>query len=327
MDVSVIICTYNRSVSLRRTLDGFLSSQPGPGVRWELMVVDNNSSDDTKSVCESFVGRLPIRYVFEPCQGQSAARNRGIAEAAGSLLLFTDDDVDVDSGWVAAHWDAARRHPEMAFFTGKVIPRWMEPPPKWLEENSRVVLVGISMRFDRGDEEVEVTDTTWPAVGANLVFRKGVFEKTDLLFREDLGLKGNEPVRWEEIVLIRQMMAKGFRGLYVPGAFVHHRNGSERTTEHYVRKWFKGWGMTDIRLGQVDLTTRHWLFGVPRWWWRKMLENVISYGVARLTQPPQVWLERECRMARRWGRICELRAQGKRGTRRSPQTEPTGLPF
>ena len=102
MDISVIICSYNREDSLRKTLTRLCDLEIPPHLSWELLLVDNNSTDGTRQVCESFIPKLPVRYLFEPLQGVNRARNRAVAEAAGQLLLFTDDDVNMDRNWIAA---------------------------------------------------------------------------------------------------------------------------------------------------------------------------------------------------------------------------------
>jgi glycosyltransferase involved in cell wall biosynthesis len=105
--LSVCICTYNRSQSLARTLDS-LSIPTGDAACTEVLIVDNNSTDGTAQVAESFRIKLPIRRHMETRQGASHARNRAVAEFCGDLLLFTDDDVRLEAGWLAAYLEASR---------------------------------------------------------------------------------------------------------------------------------------------------------------------------------------------------------------------------
>ncbi len=100
VQVSIIICTCNRAALMRRTLDSMRSLAIPRGVTWEIVVVNNNSTDDTAAVLASFAERLPLTCVFEPVPGLSRSRNRGVAASSGDLLLFTDDDVLVEPGWV-----------------------------------------------------------------------------------------------------------------------------------------------------------------------------------------------------------------------------------
>src|SRR5947207_180454 len=102
MRVTVAICTFNRAESLRRTLESVAALHLPEALDWEVVVVNNNSTDHTDSVIESFKERLPIRREFEPQPGASNARNRAVYVAKGDYFVWTDDDVVVDNGWLAA---------------------------------------------------------------------------------------------------------------------------------------------------------------------------------------------------------------------------------
>jgi len=285
-----------------------------PGdVRWELIVVDNNSSDSTRQVCESLQGTLPIRYLFEPNQGKSRALNRSLTATAAPLLAFTDDDVDVDAHWLAEIVAAARRNPDAGFFHGRIFARWECPPPAWLAEHATTSLSPVAVHFDRGDRERVLTEKDKPFFGANLTFRRDVFAN-GLRFREDLG-RGNGPVPGEEEDVIEKIMAKGGKGVYVPGALVHHRNPPGRMTESYMRQWCKGAGMKEVRVDNAEL--RHLWFGAPRWYWKQLVLSAFKCGATRWTRPASVWLPAEMKMAMTWGAIveCRNRTRNERSTR------------
>src|SRR5262249_52705605 len=114
MDLSVVVCTYNRSTSLRRTLAALEAQEVPPGLAWEIVIVDNNSSDDTRAVVDAFgtACSIPVRYAFEPRQGLSFARNTGVAHAKGEILACTDDDCRPEPTWIRhivagiARWSA-----------------------------------------------------------------------------------------------------------------------------------------------------------------------------------------------------------------------------
>src|SRR5204862_6920845 len=116
VSVSVVICTWNRAGLLDQTLARMRELHVPAGLAWELLVVNNNCTDDTDAVVARHAPHLPLRVVHEPKQGHSNARNRGVAEARGELVLWTDDDVQVDPGWLAALADGAARHPGAAGF-------------------------------------------------------------------------------------------------------------------------------------------------------------------------------------------------------------------
>ena len=134
MDVSVIVCTRNRASSLKRTLQSLADLSVPAGLCWEMIVVDNNSTDDTPDVIAGFSGVLPLVAAFEARDGLSNARNRGVQAAAGTYMVWTDDDVVVDRQWLAAYVEAFRRWPEAAVFGGKIIPVYEEPSPAWARD-------------------------------------------------------------------------------------------------------------------------------------------------------------------------------------------------
>jgi len=100
--ISVIVCTYNRASYLQKTLTSFFEQTCLGAVDHELLVIDNNSSDDTPQVVEEFKARPGARYIFERRQGLCCARNRGVAESRGEIVAFLDDDVIVDKNWLAS---------------------------------------------------------------------------------------------------------------------------------------------------------------------------------------------------------------------------------
>ena len=308
MEISVIICTFNRCASLRQTLETCCTLKIPTGVTWELLVVDNNSTDHTKDVCQKFTGKLPLRYVFEARQGKSFALNQSISAAQGELLLFTDDDVDLDKAWLAATVEAARRYPEAGFFGGKVIPKWNSPPPRWLAEHSARMLSGVTVHYDQGPRERFLTSDSEVFMGANLSIRRNIFNN-GYHFREDLGPNGHDQVRGEESKLLTQLLHDGCTGAYVPEAIVYHRNPRNRMTERYVREWFIGYGMSEVRCGEVS--RNHCLCGAPRHAWKTAILNCTKYLTTRWTCPSAVWLAAEIKMATMWGVITEMRRQAR----------------
>src|ERR1044072_1577697 len=114
-DISVILCTYNRCELLKKSIASVLN-QDCSGVKFELLVVDNNSADETRAVCDSFISQssIPIHYIFEPRQGVSYARNAAIARAKAPIMAFFDDDVCVSRNWLAGIKQAFDDHPEIA---------------------------------------------------------------------------------------------------------------------------------------------------------------------------------------------------------------------
>jgi len=278
------------------------------GLQWELIVVDNNSTDDTRLVSEEFSRTIPVRYVFEGRQGKGHALNRGIEEARGGLLVFTDDDVSVDAKWVASYLDAARKHSNASFFGGRVLDSWESPPPKWVENSMR--LLPMNVHVDRGAVGRFLKHGENPFfVGANFCCRKSVFD-SGVMYRNDGSPAAEDYIPGEDNVLQQELLAHGFKGFYEPAAIVFHRHAASRQTERYLRRYHRGYGVAEVRNGEI-LMTNLW-FGVPRYCWRAVIINAIKYLAARWCAPSRVWITAEANMAQTWGKICECRRIVKR---------------
>src|SRR5882762_10192174 len=139
MFITIAICTFNRAESLRRSLDSLVAMRMPHDLAWELIIVNNNSTDHTDYVINEYLDHLPLRPESEPQPGQSNARNRAIDAAKGDYIVWTDDDVVVDAGWLTAYVEAFRRWPEVAVFGGRITPRYEAPVEKWVMESEAVL--------------------------------------------------------------------------------------------------------------------------------------------------------------------------------------------
>lgn len=161
---SIVLCTYNRAERLIQTLAFLDQLDPMEDAAIELIVVDNNSSDGTRSVCEGFAARARVsfRWVFENHQGLSHARNRGLAEADGSIIIFTDDDITVPSHWAAEYARVFREHEADCVF-GRIVPDWGGDKPSWYDSKFGPIFGAL----DYGSEEFVVTTRNFEFFGAN----------------------------------------------------------------------------------------------------------------------------------------------------------------
>lgn len=230
----VAICTFNRAVSLRKTLASFVSCRVPDGLAWELLVVDNASTDHTGGVVKEFEGSLPLRYIHEATQGLSHARNRAVAETAGSgLLIFTDDDVRVETDWIAAFAAATDAHTEVDFFGGRVKPLFEGGRPGWLRDENMDLLDGLFVNYDAGAGSREITSGDVLPVGASMGFRPACFEGGNR-FRTDLGVCGRDKGRGEDTEFLDRLLKSGRRGFYVADALSRHEVAPERLTFRYA---------------------------------------------------------------------------------------------
>ncbi len=219
--ISVLIATYHRPVLLERTLKSIFESD----LRQEavqLIVVDNADDAETARICGALQRRGPanltlIRLV-EGKPGKNAALNRGLEQAAGDLILFTDDDVLVDPGWVRSMAAAARRWPQHVYFGGRVLPAWPGEPPAWLRESRYLSVCFTAM--DRDDPEGPIA--TFVPFGPNMAVRRAVFDE-GVRYDDAVGpTPESSYVMGSEAELTRRLKARGHQPVYVPKSVVHH---------------------------------------------------------------------------------------------------------
>src|SRR5581483_1450548 len=257
--ISVIICTYNRAESLKRTLES-LAAVDAPGdLAWEIVVVDNHSGDATRAVVEDFAGAsaLRVRYVYESEQGLSRARNRGVRAAAGDILAFIDDDVTVDRAWLRALRDAFERTGGLGV-GGKIVPVWPFPKPDWLTEQGPYRLMNVIVGFDLG---AAPRDLDRPPFGANMSFARRAFERYGV-FRTDLGRVGASLICNEDTEFGARLLRAGEKLFYEPRALVYHPVERRRAEKRYFQSWYFNYGRVSMRLRGVPQAAC-W-FGVPR---------------------------------------------------------------
>src|SRR5271166_1204464 len=183
MDVTVVICTWNRAAMLAETLEILSAVRVPTNIEWECIVVNNNCTDRTEEVLASFAGRLPLRNLSEPIAGLARSRNRAVRAARGDLVLFVDDDIHVDREWMAAFVDAMAAWPAASYFGGRIEPLYRTQPPAFVTDNL-AALGGMLGMLDYGAVERLFRGTEAP-FGGNMGIRRAVFENRT--FDEQLG--------------------------------------------------------------------------------------------------------------------------------------------
>lgn len=248
MRITVAICTRNRAAQLRLVLTSVSRLRAPAGLEWEVCVVDNGSTDATRQTVESFVGKLPARYIFEPKAGLSNARNRAVAEARGEYICWTDDDVELDSNWLSAYAAAFDQRPEAAVFGGRILPRLQGPTPKWFMESIGAwPLQALLAARDFGDEEIplsfEANVVPW---GANFALR--IAEQRQHPYDPNLGVSPAQRRLGEEAAVMFQILRTGAVGWWVPEAMVHHIIPPRRQSWSYIYEFFVAMGETQAYL-------------------------------------------------------------------------------
>jgi glycosyltransferase involved in cell wall biosynthesis len=243
MKFTVAIGTWNRASLLFQTLDNLTRVEP-PAVLWELVVVNNNSTDETESVLDHFSERLPLRRVFEPEPGIANARNAAIRHANGEYIVWTDDDVLIDKEWLRAYERAVNQWPDTALFGGPVRPKFEGTPPAWLVDIWPKV-AEVFVTRDPGKEPIELDGADHIPYGANYVVRTR--EQQKFPYDPNLGRKHGAGMLGEETAVIEAILASGGRGRWIPDADVQHWIRTEQQTIEYLRSYFTLLGKTHYR--------------------------------------------------------------------------------
>jgi len=302
LPATVIFSSYNGARRLVRTLDS-LVAQDLPQDRWELIAVDNNSSDDTLAVLGGYEGRLPIVVLRHDVPGKSGAVNAAIARARGELIVFTDDDIEAEPHWLSALVDCAATHPEFGIFGGRIVPDWERVPDgqeflDWIPMGSTFAVV---------DEDRSGPCEPTKVWGPNTTIRRQYLATER--YREDIGpLPGGLFAMGEDSEIVLRLARQGVRTYRCAEAVVHHFVPAASMTEAWVQKRAErlGYGMPAVfpdevpqgpRVGGVPLNTwiesAHWelrsalLYPLPsnrlRFWaiWKRNYLRGYRAGIRR----------------------------------------------
>ena len=286
--VTVLIATHNRATRIRETLGALLAQQTPAGLGWEILVVDNGSTDETLEVFRAMAMRSPgrLRYVSEPRLGKSRALNAGIAVARGAVIALTDDDVSPAADWVAtAATVLDRRGVDGA--GGRILPRWEAEPPSWLAGNRRLLDYLAIMDFDR-PAMLPVPVGSYPQVwGANMVFRRSALQALGG-FDTGLGPVGGRRYCDEDVDIVRRMLRSGRAVAYDPALTVFHRVPRARLRRAYFRRvmWDMGEGEA-LAAAEAPIGPR--LLGIPRWRFRFMVRLAVNSTARTIARRPSAF--------------------------------------
>lgn len=240
-EISVIICTYNRDKYIYRTLE-HIARNGFPAERYEILLIDNNSTDRTFTYCQKFrenFSDVNFRYFQETRQGLSFARNRGIREAQGEILLFLDDDAFMQENYLHQLTLYLKDYPDTAAFGGKITPEYESGKvPVWMSKWTYSWVSAI----DKGREVCLFEGRSYP-IGANMGFRRTALPADG--FNTSLGRNKGNLMGGEEKDIFHRLKANKARVYYFPKTEVIHVIPEKRTTPAYIRQMASGIGKSE----------------------------------------------------------------------------------
>jgi glycosyltransferase involved in cell wall biosynthesis len=232
--ISAIICTHNRDTYLGAAIDSLLMQEFAAG--FEVVVVDNNSSDRTREVVEQRLSNPKMKYVFEPILGLSVARNTGAKESRGEIIAYLDDDAVACDRWLQILYSAYENNSKIAIAGGKVTLLWPQgiQQPQWLSPG----LASNLGAYDLGDTIVYIEQPGLTPRGLNYSIRRSFLNEIGG-FDPHLGRVGKNLLSNEELQMTEFALQRGWQVAYLPDALVAHNVAPERLN----RSWFlnRGW--------------------------------------------------------------------------------------
>ncbi|PSF35527.1 glycosyltransferase [Aphanothece hegewaldii CCALA 016] len=234
--IAAIICTYNRDYFLKFALDSLLTQDCDD---YEIIVVDNGSSDRTSEVVEQRLDDRRLKYVYEPVVGLSVARNTGAKESVAPILAYLDDDAVASPQWLRLLLQAYTQNEQIAIAGGKVTLIWPnnQTPPQWMSES----LAGGLGAFDLGDKVAFIDQPNLTPRGVNYSLRRTFLEQVGG-FDPNLGRIGKRLLSNEELYMTELALNKGWQVVYLPDALVEHHVSSDRINPNWFlqRSWWQG---------------------------------------------------------------------------------------
>lgn len=310
MLITVAICTWNRSASLDRALTSMQALRLPAGVQWELIIVNNNCTDDTDAVLARHRDTLPLVRLFESAPGQSVSRNTAVRASRGDLIVWTDDDVLIPPDWLAEYAQGAAAFPEADFFGGPIQPLFEQPPPKWMP--SALASFGfLWASLHLGPHARRLLSCEY-VYGANMAIRRTA--ANGIAFDVGRCHVNGQLGGGDDTDMIDRLRSLGHFGMWLPGAALQHVIPSDRMAPEYViRRMYES-----ARLNPCPIPPGAIMWNsVPRYIWRLYFINAMKRWFLRLVRS-NGWLHAAAYAARYRGLIDAARnAASTRGNNES----------
>jgi glucosyl-dolichyl phosphate glucuronosyltransferase len=303
---TLVIPTYNRCKLLNDLLESLEKVTVPENANFDVLIVDNNSTDNTQKMIEAFVEKktLSLSCVIERQQGASFARNRGIREASGSIICFLDDDEIVDKKWLTVISDGFKRF-QCDGISGRTFARWTVPKPDWYTTEGPFRIIGPTAGHNLGDRCIEYDSKTRMPTTANLAVKRDCFNKFGF-FRTDMGpVQNREYFIGEDTEFCYRLITGGARFFYMPEAVVYNRVHEERVTKEFCRRYYFRIGRGMAMFRDPSRKARS-ILGIPFYLFREYFETQIAWVGAVLKKSEKAALFYRLELNRAAGKIYQL---------------------
>ncbi|MFZ5978503.1 MAG: glycosyltransferase family 2 protein [Bacteroidota bacterium] len=266
--ISVVICTYNRAAYIAAALESLV--QQTFNKNWfEVIVVNNNSTDNTEQICKKFIAdhsQYAFYFLNETQQGASFARNTGADLAKGSLLCFMDDDAIADSDYLEKIVDFFETHTDAGGLGGRIIPKYIPEEPKWMS----YYVASLVGNFDYSNNICVFQQGKYP-LESNMIIRTADFKAIGGFNKNLPGVVGTMRIGGEGKDFFYRLQALGKKIYYHPGIIVHHVVEVNKLTKEYMYRVASGIGRGERRR----------VLAISRWAYvKKLIEYCFKLGAA-----------------------------------------------
>lgn len=266
--LSVIICTYNRQKYIYNCLKSIADNEYGVN-EYEIVLINNNSTDDTEAECDRFRKDFPqidFNSFVEKQQGLSYARNRGIAEAKGDILVYVDDDATVNKEYLSTIAVFFEQNMDAMAAGGAIYPVYETHEPAWISKYTKTLITAYK---DEGNKIIRLKGKKFPS-GGNAAYRKEVFRSIGG-FNTELGRKGTSLISGEEKAVFDKMKALDMPVFYLPNMILYHIIPAHKLTKEYFDNLTLSIGKSE-RLRTLAISKTAYL--------KRLLEEVIKWGAS-----------------------------------------------
>ena len=270
--ISIVIATYNRAQSLLRILHSVVG-QTAPAEKWECVVVNNNSTDDTEAVFADFAAAHPtldLKMVTETKQGLSNARNCGIAASRGEYIAIVDDDETLEDTFAESYIDFFDAFPTAMAAGGAVKACYESTRPRWMSHFTEQMIANPL--------DLDIAVTVFPKsrvpAGGNMAFRREIFDRVGL-FNPKFGRNGQSLVGGEENDLFARLRREGELLYFVPNAAIYHHIPDSKLTDDYFDRLSYNVGLSKRMRAEADGCLEQLLK-------KESIKQLLSYGLAVL---------------------------------------------
>jgi glycosyltransferase involved in cell wall biosynthesis len=309
--LTILMATYNGADTLPAVLQAY-GALHAPEGGWQLVIVDNGSTDETKDILTTFRTRLPLTYVCEPKRGKNAALNTGLAKVAGNLVVFTDDDAIPCRDWLVHLRNAADTHPSFALLGGPIVPRWETPPEEWM-----LNWVPLSPTFALLPPREDGPIPPKLVFGPNMACRTEIFQQ-GYRFDEAIGPRGTQYAMGSEAEFTRRLAQAGYQAWHCRHAVVEHFIHSFQMRKEWILGRAVRYGRGRYRLAAKG--TRKppaSLGGIPLTLLRQLITQGVRVSRARWSGDAEQIFKTQWQWKYLLGRATEARCLHRERTRAS----------